>query len=234
MCNCKIKLTSFERRIFMNDIHFLLCNKCRDKNIVSATESCKKYVLINHDLQNLRFLYFENPNNNIKLYKISDVEQIAINKHGSLEHINSIKKIKKEKNNLLKLKKEKKMFNRKKKLIRAFELGKIKFNYCGDCYSYINFGKPTLEVVIKNELKKIKEIHNRRLKLANEICSLNLPFNENSKLCYEYINGTGWRNFYETVRALEIKNYNKVNKYKKCQKQIRKNIIRIDRRIVFS
>lgn len=202
-------------KVFLEDRHFLLCSECKNKNIlISKTKAFNKYFLKNSDILNLKYMYIPNATNS-KMYLLDDIINSSINKHGSIDNINK-KQNNKNKNKLqIKNKKENKRKQRKKELINEFMINKLSYNNVGDAYSYINYGKPSLREVINNELKRLTEEQDRRIKLADKLNEYNLPFDENNKYCREYIYNIGWRNFYETIRAIEMDifiNNNKDNK----------------------
>ena len=97
-----------------------------------------------------------------------------------------------------------KKLNREIEIKEIFKLNKIEFKNYGDVYSYINYGKPDIETIIKNELTKLADKNKRRLELSNELNKLNIPFDETFKACYEYINNIGTKDFIDIIRSIEI------------------------------
>ena len=47
--------------------------------------------------------------------------------------------------------------NRRKELEQAFYDNKLEFRYLGDCYAYVNYGKPSIENILTNEFNKLEE-----------------------------------------------------------------------------
>lgn len=208
MCNKKILFDNLNCKIYNKHTHFILCLKCKKYYLLtSKTQACKQYVLKESNLHNLKYLYIKNVNNKIKLYKTKDIKQTAIAKHGGLSNIHDKQDIQNSKKRSKKLKKKKETRIRKKRLLDVFKLNKLCVKNYGDCYSYIHYGTPSLEKVIEKEFETQNELQNRRIKLANELKSLNIIFDEGNKLCCDYIYNIGWMNFYETVRAIEMENY---------------------------
>jgi len=100
--------------------------------------------------------------------------------------------------------KEKNRINREQEIKEVFKLNKLEFKNYGEVYSYINYGKPDIETIIKNELTKLADKNKRRLELSNELNKLNIPFDETFKACYEYINNIGTKDFIDIIRSIEI------------------------------
>ena len=142
-----------------------------------------------------------------------DIKQIIITKYGSLNNLKKILKEKKE----LKKKKLKKIENdkleREIKIKELFELNKLEFKNYGDCYSYIHYGIPELNVVLTNELNKLKEQSKRQFILANRLYDIDIPFDEKFKSCYEYINNLNTNPLDDIIKAIKIE-YNSNNNIK--------------------
>ena len=113
-------------------------------------------------------------------------------------NMNNINNIKNIENNIQK--------ERKNKLIFEFNENKIKLpdKYFGDTYSYINYGKPSIEYIVHNELNKISLKRRKRIKLNNELKKKNIPLDESLESCYNYINTNNSKSLNDTVRAIEI------------------------------
>jgi hypothetical protein len=193
--------------------HFFLCQLCKQNYIlISKTQAYNKYILVDTDIINLKYLYFENINNISKMFDINDIKNAAILKHGTLKNMRDIRDKKQQQKVKIKLKKIYISEKRKQRLQENLQINKLCLQNYGDCYSYIHYGIPSLETVINNELKKQQKQQHKRLKLVNELFELNIKFDEKDKLCYNYIYNIGWRNFYETIRAIEMKAYLKNKK----------------------
>jgi len=176
------------------------------------------------DIDDLKYLYFENPKNRIKLYLLSDIISRSLSKYVSIDNLNKLKQ--KKLDDIIKLnqKKMKIVSGRMIELKDTYKLNKLEFRYVGDAYSYINYGKPSIQNVVKNERKKIDIKTKRRIKLGKYLKRKNLPFDENMKECYEYINKIGTRSTKETSREIEIDIFLRTHtKYEKYLEENTKN-----------
>jgi len=188
--------------------HYLLCQKCIIKyDFISKTECKKRYLLNDSDLESQRILYFENYQNKISLYNRKEVIMLAGNKHGGLDNLQKILDLRKQKNNIRKEKSLKLKEERKNEIIKLFRNHKLKFKYIGDSYSYINYGKPSIEYILENEQKKIMKKNKRRIKLAKHLMKLNIPLDENIEACHNYINMIGCLSLNETIKEIEIEHF---------------------------
>ena len=88
-----------------------------------------------------------------------------------------------------------------------FKNNKLEFKNYGDAYSYIHYGKPSLENIINDELDKNKQKNTRRMMLAKELHKLNIPLDETLNSCYEYINNINNKPIEDVVRHIEIENF---------------------------
>lgn len=111
--------------------------------------------------------------------------------------------------------KEKKMLERKNDLMTHFLDNKLEYKEYGDCYLYVKYGKPPIDEIIENEKKKIRIKNKRRIKLAEKLSERNIDFDENNKLCHDYINNIGCNGLHDTIRLIEIENYTNKNNNKK-------------------
>ncbi len=96
---------------------------------------------------------------------------------------------------------------RENEIKEIFKLNKLEFKNYGDVYSYINYGKPDIETVMKNTLLKLNEKNERRLKLSEELIKINIPYDETYKACYEYINNIGTKDFTDIIRNIEVEHF---------------------------
>lgn len=208
--NCEKKILNLYIHNDTNSINYhFLCKKCLKKLKVCSKSKCKKLFLLNDiDIKNLKIIYLDN-NQHFFLYE--EVKKVVINKYGNLDNLQKIldkksdeKKLKIQKNNFIKTERE-------NILMEAFKFNKLEYKNYGDCYSYINYGEPSLETVINNELIKIKDKNNRRMELAHELKKLNINLDESLKSCYEYINKIGCVTLKEIVRNIEIEYFLKNN-----------------------
>jgi hypothetical protein len=150
------------------------CKSCLSKIKLYSRSYCKK---LHHNLDNYclnRLKYVIVKN--IKYYLSTDLDYL----------IKNLKQIRKE--------------------ILQDELKKYKleFNNYGDSYLYIHYGQPSIDYIIKNELKKNNEKTERKIRLSKYLSEINLPLDESLDACYDYINNIGSKNIKETVRAIEI------------------------------
>lgn len=243
--NCNIKISDIYSLDDSNiDNYHFFCKKCIKLLKFCSKSKCKKLFLLNDiDVKNLKIVFLNNNRQHFFLY--DDIKDIIIKKYGSFNNLQKIinqksidKQLKIQKNNNIKA-------NREKLLKDCFLLNKIEFKNYGDCYSYINYGKPDLEIVLQNELNKINEKNSRRIKLANELKNLNINLDESLTSCYEYINKIGNKPLKEILRNIEIEHFLKyktdydelckiynhskakdlaIRKYIEAQQQLPKNI----------
>lgn len=207
---CDNCFKEFNLSNFNKNIHYFYCQKCISKiNIISRSNCKKAFMIDDNDLKNLKYIYTEN--NNYRHYKSDEIELLIIRKYGSLNNLNKILLDKKDINNKKDEKKNNIKENREKEIREIFKLNKIEFKNYGECYSYINYGKPPIESIIENELKKINEKNEKRMKLSRELSKLNISFDETLKPCYEYINNIGTREFSDVIRATEVEHFLKTH-----------------------
>src|SRR5439155_1854984 len=177
-CNNKIS-NFFPQNIINKYNYYFFCSKCLKILKVCSKSKCKKLFLLNNsDFKKLKIIYL---NNTQHFFLYDDIKEIVLNKYGSFINLQNIineklieKKLKIQKNNNL-------IADREQKLKESFQLNKLEFKNYGDCYSYIHYGEPTLEIVMENELKKINEKNSRRIILANELKKININLDESLK-----------------------------------------------------
>jgi hypothetical protein len=166
---------------------------------------CRKLFLLNNDdFKGLKYLYFENPNNNSKFFIYDEIEKVIINKYSNFQTLYKFLKAKQKKKEERLQQRQEKINKRRRELIDILADNKLEFKYRGDAYLYIHYGKPSLQVVVNGELNKIEEKNERRIKLAKKLSKLGIVFDEKSIHCYNYINNIGSKNLYETIRAVEL------------------------------
>lgn len=208
-CNTKIKIIGLKS---INSKHYILCKNCISKEkICSKTKSKKIFLLNDKDLENLKYIYIDSPNNN-KFFIYQDILNIINTKYGSYENFKEIYNKKKLKLNKIREKKHKIKENRRKKLEYLFRNNKMKIKNYGDCYSYIHHGYPDLEIVLENEIKKLNEKSLRKIELGKRLNEIGLKLDESMELCYNYINQVGSKTLDETIRSIEVINYIKNSK----------------------
>jgi hypothetical protein len=152
-------------------------------------------------------------NSNSKFYLYDDVMNVINIKYGSLENLKQIikdkKRIKKEK--MKKLEDEK--IKRENKLKDLFMLYKLEYKNYGDCYSYIHYATPDLNIVLKNELNNLKIKSMRQFVLANELQNIRVPLDESVKPCYEYINNINTKPLDDIEKSIKMEYDIKNNTY---------------------
>ena len=197
-CKCNAKLI-FENIITPRRYH-LYCKTCiQDTEFCSMSKCQKLFLLNNDDFKGLKYLYFDNPNNNTKFFVYSEVEKIVLRKYGDFEKLNELLKAKHKRIDEKRIKRQQQINRRKEELINAFADNKLEFKCHGDSHSYIYYGIPSLEEVVTNELNKMKKKGKRRIILAKRLSKLGIVFDEKSRHSYNYINNIGSENIYETV-----------------------------------
>ncbi len=197
-CKCNIKLI-FENIITPRRYH-LYCKKCIHETKFCSMSKCQKLFLLNNDdFKGLKYLYFDNPNNNTKFFVYSEVEKIVLHKYGNFNKLNELLKIKHQRIEERRARRQQQINKRKEELINSFADNKLEFKYHGDSYSYIHYGTPSLKEVVDNELNKIEKKSKRRIILARRLSKLGIVFDEKSRHSYNYINNIGSENIYETI-----------------------------------
>jgi hypothetical protein len=205
-CNINIKANICDKK---KDMYYFFCCGCLKNINVCSRQNCGKlFLLNNNDLINSKTVYILNSNS--KFYLYDDIKNIVINKYESMDNLKKILKEKKEakKKKLKKIENEK--LDRESKLKELFYLNKLEFKNHGDCYSYIHYGVPELQIVLTNELSNLREKTMRQFVLANELHNVDLPLDERLKTCYEYINNINTKPIDDIIKSIkneyELKN----------------------------
>lgn len=110
---------------------------------------------------------------------------------------------------------------RKLLLKNAIKENKLEYKWYGDCYSYVMYGKPSLDQVISNELLKMQNKTTRKLRLSKRLFELGITLDESLISCYNYINKVGCKSLDEIVRDVEIEHFFKKNT--NCDELMKKN-----------
>lgn len=178
----------------------LSTSSIKGSKICSKTKALKLFKLKESDFVNIKELNIElshKPKHTYYLY--SDILNIVAEKYGSIGAFKSSLSNSKS-NNYSKstLFKE----DREKQLREAFYDMKLEPKNSGDCYTYINYGVPDLDQVIKNEITKLNDKTNRRVLLASRLDQLNISFDESLSSCYNYINNIGSNDLDATVNEI--------------------------------
>lgn len=184
-----------------NRIYYILCDNCLKCNISYTKGRIKEeFLLSDKDLANLKYI----PDKSSKKYILKDINKLILSKFGSYKNYNIHMQKKKDMTTKIKLKRERNKIERRKRLITELGKNKIAFKNYGYCYSYINYGKPDINIVIKKELEKEHEKTKRKLRLSGELSKLDIRLDESLESCYNYINDIGEKDIKNTVRAVEI------------------------------
>jgi hypothetical protein len=80
---------------------------------------------------------------------------------------------------------------RKKVLIDTLNEYKLEYKPYGNHYSYIHYNKPTLDVIIQEDILEQNIKHSRTLFLAKQLQKINLNLDVTLPSCYKYINNIG-------------------------------------------
>ena len=205
MCinNIKVNLCSEKESLY-----YFFCNLCLKTINVCSKQNCNKLFLLGDELKNLKTIYLANSNS--KFYKYDDVKNIAVNKYGSINELKKILKEKKEMKKMKKMKMESERIDRENLARDQFGFNKLEFKKHGDCYLYIQYGKPSLQEVISGELIKLRERTKRQLVLATELYRFGIPYDETLKSCYEYVNGIRGESVEEILKSVQNEYYSKV------------------------
>ena len=189
--------------------------KCYNNNIIiSKHQIQKKFMLSSIDLINIKKVNFNNSKlhhkqpNRQTFYLLDDILAYIDHKYGNLENFQKIIQHKKQLMENIKEKKELIKAQRENEIKKLFADNKLEFKYIGECYMYINYGYPSLESVISNEIKKNNEINNRRMKLSSKLEKIGIELDETMKSCYEYIYNIGThKSTNDIIRNIEIEHF---------------------------
>lgn len=193
-------------RVYINvdtNKYNILCQTCiKVSKLCSKTKSQRLFLLNDNSYHSIKPVYIKNLSQSFYLYE--EVEKLAIEKHGSIENLENIIKDKHEKKRRRQNIKNDIIKEREIELKQTFLNHKLEFKNHGDCYSYIHYGTPSIEEVLRSEYNKNNEKFNRKRKIAKKLSDCEIPFEETTKACYEYINGIGCKSLSETIREIEI------------------------------
>ncbi len=188
--------------------NYIFCKSCiKDKKFISITKCKKMFFLTQNDIKNLKFLYLQNNKNCHKFYLYDEIEAIIINKYGTLNKLDELKNYKHTQTEKKMSKKKDQINKRREELLTVLKENKLEFKNCGDCYSYINYGTPTVDTIILNQLNTLQDKQVRRISLANELLKYSVPLDEKESYCYEYINNIGCHDFNTIVENIVLKYY---------------------------
>jgi hypothetical protein len=166
------------------NLHIILCKKCRNIKPVYIKSHCKNnFLLRDNDLKNVKYIYgLAN-----KCYLRDDINNIVLNKYGSINNFLKYVDIYNKKNEQRKLKKEEIKNERRKYIQNLFVENKLEYNEIGDIFMFIETGKPSPIDIINNEIIKLDEEMTRRVQLSMHLNELGLYYDELFKPCENYI-----------------------------------------------
>lgn len=175
--NKQLDIDTYNNREFDADKHFYYCSNCiKNYKLYSASSIMQKFYLKKEMFAHLKILYIPHKNNSQKFYLQEDIINIINTKFKDidsyLEMVNHKKKIKMENKKMV-------IENRRKELEQAFYDNKLEFRYLGDCYAYVNYGKPSIENILTNEFNKLEEQGQRRSLLAEMLNHHNIILDNN-------------------------------------------------------
>lgn len=203
-CYDAINIDKFSRKIDKNN-HILFCKNCIRSTGLCSKSKCKEtFLLDDTDLRGLKYLYIDNINNKNKYYLHSDIERIVLKKYGNFGKLQQLKTIKKSEKKEKEKERVKKIRKRRNKLNKVLKMNKLEYVDFGDCYSYVHYGHPSIEKVVKNELERLTMQSKRKVELSKKLQRLGIPLDESLKSCYNYIYQVGYKNLNETARAIEM------------------------------
>lgn len=204
MCNRSLK-TSYTK---LTKQHFLCCKGCLSNINLCSKSKCKTLFLLNNtDLVNLQCLYIKNPNDKSVYYRYNDVLQVALNKYGSVLKINELKKQSVDLQKRRLLHSDKKKQNRKEQLVTLLKNNKLEIDDYGDCYSYVNWGKPSIDNVLINQLKRTFEMTDKKIKLARALTKNNV---QTDLLLDDIFNTYKYKSVKQCVKDLQKLNHDLV------------------------
>lgn len=180
---------------------FFLCSSCKNSSKLYSKNFCLKQLLLSdNDLSPLKYLYNNNNNKKAKYYLDDDIENIIKIKFDSINKKNE-KKIFRAKQ------KEKLQSSRKQNLIQCLTEHKLDYKPFGECFTYVKYGYPDIETVIKNEINKSIELSRRKKILYKELQKFNLPYCEKNSVCYDFINNISDKSLNDIINDAKIENF---------------------------
>lgn len=196
-CDC---YTHHSDSLIDSNNQFVLCNNCKETSKLYSKTFCLKQLLLSiNDISRLKYLY--NGNNKTKYYLDDDIEGIIKILFNKLEK-NRGKKIARKQHL------ESLQCSRKDQLTRALSEYKLDIKNFGDCFTYIKYGYPDIDIVVKNEISKSIELARRKKILFKELQKFGLPYNETkNSICYEFINGITDKSLVDTINDAKIEQF---------------------------
>lgn len=178
-----------KKKIFDDKKHIVLCDVCCSNNNFYSLSYCKKKLLLNSfEIENIKYLF--NEKSNKKLYLVSEINDLIINKHNENLDEKNIKKI-----------------SRKTSIKKMFDKLNLKYTETGDIYSYINYGYPPLDDIINYHMNKNIIIKERKNTLDDKLKEKNIIYNDKMVSCYQYINKINQRSLEDTLKMAELESW---------------------------
>lgn len=185
---------------FNNEIEFILCSQCENNyKLYSKTYCIKQLSLTNNDLSSIK--YKHNPKH--KFFLEQDIKEIIKNKYGNgLEELQLKRKLRRLTNKRIKQNKRYDLL--KEKLME----NNLEHRRVGDCFTFVKYGYPSIDNVIKNEKERKDEIQKRRDILNNELKKYKLEIDNNYRsACYDYIYNITNKTIADTIDDTKINQF---------------------------
>lgn len=197
-CNCD-HTVHIEPSIDLNN-NFVLCSNCKKSSKLYSKTFCLEQLLLPiNDLSSLKYLYCKSSRTkyyldddieNIVKIKFNEIEKNKERKMARIKHLESLQCLRKE------------------KLEQSLAEYKLDVKPFGDCFTYIKYGYPKIEIVIKNEINKSIELSKRKRTLFKELQKFGLPYNETkNSICYDFVNGISNKTLNDIINDAKIENF---------------------------
>lgn len=205
--NC-LKDVQYSHRNFKkynHELNFVLCTCCIQNNILYTKDFCKNNLyLTEKEISELKYLF--NPNVNKKLYWEKYINNYFLNKYGTKEKLKIIINQKKQKKEVSKLKKDKVISERRQLLMKILYENKIDYNENGICYTYINYGFPNIDDLVKQLISESQNIIEKKINFIQLLKENNIEINENMNSYKQYINNN-YSNVTEIIKKAKVEDF---------------------------
>jgi hypothetical protein len=127
--------------------------------------------------------------NTSKLFLESHILDLLLAKYKNEENLD-INAILNKKRNKITIRKNKKLDAekmRRNKIKYEFVMNKLDYNEIGDVYSYVTVGKPSIKEIIRDNIIKLDEENNKRIKLATYLEKYGIKYSEENLEHVKYI-----------------------------------------------
>lgn len=205
--NCEICLNKITYSIrnfkkYNSLLHIVLCNNCTNNNILLTKDYCKNNLYLNdNDIVQIKFLF--NPYNNKKLYPEQFINKFYIEKFGTKENIELNIEKKESSRKIREIKKKEKINERRNQLLSFIYDNKLNYNEAGICYTYINYGFPSLQEVYDYIIKQCN--------MENHIENNNIKLSDEKKHGEPYINAKGAVHQKYSIKNMRARSENKIS-----------------------